>query len=379
MAPKRNNGAKAPPAKKAKIVAPEAPILEFIAKCQEIPKPCREMLQASVPICLEVVESDRHKFQVEILDQVAKLLAKRESEKRAVVTEAEGELAKINADKEKAAADTSPAKAAADAKQAECDEKGKVVDAAREVSNAACTALKESQKAEADFDAKKTALLKEQENFIKLMTEGFGPLKDNKELGNWRQRNKLIGELQKKLSEVGAQESLVDALATTLKMTPEKRAGTFAKATMDFAQEYFDKHKAKVAQDIASLDAEEAGHKTAVAREEAIAAEKKTALEVVEKEWDGMQEVWIGLDKIRAEAARGEKQQESQIPRAQKTLDKAKAELEKFIQVPTLFGELKEKSTAATADEPEPEEEKVDAEEQDPQGEKPDEAMQADA
>jgi len=377
MAPKRTSSAKAAPAKKAKIVAPEAPILEFIAKCQEIPKPCREMLQASVPICFEVVESDRHKFQVEILTQVSKLLAERESAKRAVVTDAEGELAKINADKEPAAADASATKAAADAKQAECDEKGKVVDSAREVSNAACTALKEAQKAEADFHAKRNAVTMEQENFNKLMTEVFEPLKDNKELANPRQRNKLISELQKKLGEAGAQESLVDSLATTLKMTPEKRAGTFAKATINFAQEYFDKHKAKVAQEIASLNADEAGLKTAVVREEATVAEKKAAYEVVEKEWDGMQEVWIGLDKIRAEAARTEKQLESQIPRAQKTIDKANAELEKFMQVPTLFGQLKEKSTTAAADEPEPEEEQNDAEEKDAQGEKPDEAMQA--
>lgn len=364
MAPKRTSGAKAPTAKKAKIVAPEAPILEFIAKCDEIPKPCRELLQASVPICFEVVESDRHKFQVEVLDRVAKLIADREATKRSTVVEAESELATINTDKEKAAAEAAAAKTAADAQQALGDEKEKVVDAAREVFTAAQLVLKEAQKAEAGFDAKKAGLISEQDNFTKLITDVFEPLKDNTLAGNWRQRNKLIGELQKKLSELGAQESLADALATTLKMTPEKREGTFAKATMDFAQEYFNKHQAKVAQDIASLDAEEAGHKTAVAREEATVAEKKAAYDVVEKEWDAMQEVWIGLDKSRAEAAKGEKQIDAQIPRAQKTIDKAKADLEKFLEVPALFAKLKEKSSTA-ADEPEPEEEKNDAEAED--------------
>lgn len=376
MAPKRTSDAKAHPAKKAKIVVPEALILEFIAKCQEVPKPCREMLQVSVPICFEVVESNRHKFQVKVLDQVAKLLAGRESVKRRVVTDAEGELAKMKTDQQKAAADVASAKAAADAKQAECDKEGKVVDAAREKSNNSSLALKEAQKAAADFDKKKVELFMEQDNFNKLMTEIFERLKNDKQLSNGRQRNKFIAELQGKLSEVGAQESLVDALASTLKMAPEKRAGTFAKATIGFAQEYFDKHKAKVAQDIASLDAEEAGHRTAVTREEAAAVERRAALECVEKDWDGMQEVWIGLDKIRAEAARGEKLLENQIVRAQEAIDKAQADLEKFMQVPTLFAELKEKSTTAAADEPEPEQEQDDAEGKDAQGEKPDEAMQ---
>ena len=75
MAPKRTSDVKAPVAKKAKTVTPETPILDFIGKCDDIPKPCREMLQASVPFCLEVVESDRHEFQTEILNRVSKLMA----------------------------------------------------------------------------------------------------------------------------------------------------------------------------------------------------------------------------------------------------------------------------------------------------------------
>lgn len=160
------------------------------------------------------------------------------------------------------------------------------------------------------------------------------------------------------MSELGAQDSLADGLATTLKMTPEKRAGTFAKATIQFAQEIFDKHTAKIAQDLSALDAEEASLKAAVAQEEATSADKKAALEVVDKEFDAMQDIWMGLDKTRAEAAKTEKQVESQLPRAQKNIDKAKADLEKFNTcIVTLFAHLKEFSTAPAEAEPEPEEE----------------------
>jgi len=371
MAPKRTSGATAPPAKKAKTVTPEAPILNFIGKCDDIPKPCRELLQASVPFCLEVVESDRHKFQVEVLDRVAKLLAGVESTKRATVAEGEGALAVLNAEKDKAEADVTEKETAATAKEGECKEKEKIVDAAREVFHGAQSVLKGAQKEEGEFNKKKAGLIAEKDSFDKLMTEVFEPLRDNTHKGDWRKRNKLIADLQKKLSDLGAQESLSDALGTTLKMTAEKREGTFAKATMEFAQEYFNKHKVKVAQDISALDGEEAGHKAAVAKEEATVAEKKAALDVVEKEWDAIQDIWLALDKTRAEAAKSQKQIENQIPRAQKTIDKANEALDKFMEVPTLFARLKEKSTAA-AEEPEPEEENA-------EGDKPDEAMQAEA
>jgi len=366
MAPKRTGGAQAPTAKKAKTVAPEAPVLDFIGKCDDIPKSCRQMLQAAVPICLEIVEGDRHKFQVEVLDRVAALLAGVESRKRGAASEGDGALAAINADKEKAAADAAAKKGVADAKQAECEEKGKIVDAAREVRDGAQKVLTDAQKAQADFNAKKAGLITEQESFNKLMTDVYEPLRDNTHSGNWRQRNKLISELVKKLSDLGAQDSLAEALGTTLKMTPDKREGTFAKATINFAGEYFNKHKATVAQDISALDTEESSHLTAVSGAESIVAEKKAALDVVEKEWSDIQDVWVGLENTSAEAARAHKQLEGQIPRAQKTIDKANADLEKFMEVPTLFAQLKEKSTVVPEEEPaeEPvEEEKQDAEE----------------
>jgi chromosome segregation ATPase len=340
-------------------------LLDFLGKC-ELPKPCREMLQTAVPICLEVMPADRHKFQVEVLDKVGALLASVEAGKRGDISANEAELAEVTAEKETATADVNAKKATSDAEKSKCDEKGKVVDSVREVSNAAAKALKEAQGAQEAFDAKKAGLAAEQENFAKLLAEVFQPLKEGTLQGNWQKRNKQITELKKKLSELGAQDSLGDALTATLKMTPEKREGTFAKATMQFAEEYFNKHTAKVAQDIAGLDAEAASLQATTASAEGTVAEKKAALDAVEKEWDEMQDVWVAADKEAALAAKGLSQIENRIPRVNKNIDKAKDSLEKFLELPALYSKLKENSTAVPE---EPEEEKKEAEEENAAGE----------
>jgi hypothetical protein len=380
MAPKRGSspkktarGSSPKRAKKAKSV--EAPLLDFVGKCDEIPKPCREMLQAAVPICLEVVEADRHKFQVEVLERFGALLGTVESKKRDAISVVEAELKEIEGHRAEAFANEEAKKATADSKNSECEEKEKVVDSAREGRDAAAKVLADAQSAQKAFDEKKAHLADEEESFAKLLAEGFQPLKEGTLPGNWQTRNKKIGELKKKLLELGAQESLGDALVSTLKMTPEKREGSFAKVTMEFTEDIFTKHTAKVKQDIAGLDAEAAGHSAAIASAEAALSEKKEALQVVEKEWDAMQDIWTGLSKEASQATKELKQIEMKIPRVTKNIEKAQADLTKFLELPALFSTLKEKSTAAP-EEPEETEEKKDVEEDAAEGDKPDEEMQ---
>jgi len=333
------------------------------------------MLQAAVPICLEVVEADRHKFQVEVLDRVSLLLSTVEAKKRANLSAHEAELSTMTAQQVTAAGEACGKKDVAESKKGHCDEKGKVVDGVREVSDGAKKGLADAHAAQEAFDAKKAGLTEEQDNFAKLLAETFQPLKEGTMGGNWQTRNKASATLKKKLCELGAQDSLGDALAATLKMSPEKREGTFAKATMEFAQQEFNKHTAKVAQDIAGLDAEAASHVAAIAAAEANAAEKKAALEAEVKEYDAMQDVWVTYDAEAAAAARELKQIEARIPKVEKNIDKAKDALEKFLEVPALFAVLKEKSTAAPAEEAV--EEEAAAEEEVGEVEQADVAMEA--
>lgn len=216
--------------------------------------------------------------------------------------------------------------------------------------------MTEAQDAQKAFNGKKAALLTEQDTFAKLLADVFQPLKEGTLKGNPAKQKKLVGDLKSKLKELGAQTALGDALAATLKMTPAKRSGTFAKTTIEFTEEYFTKHTAKVAQDIAGLDAQAASHDTAIAAAEAVLAEKKAASDVVEKEWDAMQDVWIGLESEAATANKELKQIEARIPKVERSVAKTKADLEKFLEIPTLFSQLKLHSTAVEVLEEEPEE-----------------------
>lgn len=358
MAPKRGSAApktqapKSPkkgqvaqsPAKKAKTAAPEAreaPLLALLASIDDIPKTCRDMLQVSLPHCLGVAEEDRHHFQKQVLDSVAGLMADIEAKKRTAITEAQAQLASIQAEKDSLTTELEAQTTATASKKAECDEKSKSVDAASEVVKSAKETLAVAQKAEETFEGKKSGLLAEKDSFAKLLEEVFKPLKECT-ITKWQTRNKLIAELQKQTESIGLEGSLGDALVATLKLKPEQREGTFAKTALQYAESSFTKHTDKIAQDIAGLDAEAAGHKDAIAAAEAAIAEKTSELQKVEKEWDDIQNEWVTLENACAEVTRKLTATDLKASEATAEVDSSQKMLTDFLELPELFAKLKE-------------------------------------
>jgi len=326
-------------------------LLAFLSTAEGMPKVSREMLQIGLPLCLEVSESERHKFQLEVLDRVAALLSETECKRREGIRSMEASFNEIEGEKNKALGNVDAKKAVASAKQSECDEKGKLVDAAEEAKAAALTALEEARKQVEAFNAKKSDMLAEQEAFAKLLSDDFKSLKDGTFLGNWQRKNKVIMELKKKLLDVGGQQSLADAMAASLKLKPEQRQGTFAKAAMQWVEDYFAKQTAKLVEDISALDTEEAGLKEGVQAADKVVMDKKGDLQQIKKEWDQLQDVWVKLEEDVALAARDLKSLETQLVPVVKAIEKAKTELDKFLELPALFTKLRAQSTAV-AEEP---------------------------
>jgi len=348
MAPKRSSilSKTGPGSKRARTDGPEGPLLAFLATAEGMPKVSREMLRIGLPLCLEVLESDRHKFQVEVLDRVASLLADTESKRREAIRTIEVSFAEIDVEKDKALANVELKKNVALAKQGECDEKGKLVDAAEDAADAARVASTTARQQVEAFSMKKSEMLLDKESFAKLLNDDFQPLKEGSFLGNWQRKNKVIGELKKKLVDVGGQQSLADAMAAALKLKPEQRSGVFAKAAMQFVEDCFAKHTAKVVEDISGLDAEDARNKFGVAAAEEIVMDKKGELQQIKKEWDELQDVWVKLEEDSAGATRSLKSLESQLTPLTKSVEKAKLELEKFLELPALFAKLRAQSTS---------------------------------
>jgi chromosome segregation ATPase len=346
MAAKRSSTSAASPAKKAKTAAPEAPLMSFLNKCDDIPKPCKEMLQTAVPQCLAVTGADRHKFQSEIVDYVASVLATEEGKRREAVATEEAALKGIEAETAEHASVAEAKKAAAAAKKGECDEKKAVVNAAKEASDAAKKMLTDAKTAEKAFNEKKKELLSEQGRFAKLLADVFQPMKEGALKASGHKRNKLAAELKKKLVELGAQQTLGDAIVSISKMTPEKQKGSFAQVSLKFAEEYFTAHTAKVAKDIAGLDEEANGIAAAIAAADAKVTETKAALEVVQKEFDEIHEVWEKSSGEASEEAKVLKQFEAKVPRSAKSVEKAQTDLTKVSDLLALFSKLKEEGTA---------------------------------
>lgn len=361
MVAKRGSAAtKASQAKRVKTSGPEGPLLAFLASAADMPKSSREMLQVALPLCLETAQSDRHKFQVEVLERISGLLEDAENKKREALAALEASVADMQVQNDSAAASVESKKALSAGKKAECDAKGLVVDEARAAEKDAQGAVNTAQEQAAGFQSKRTDMFAEQEAFAKLLSEGFQPLKEGSFAGNWQKRNKVIAELQKKLLQLGSQQSLADAMAAALKRKPEDRDGAFAKAAMQFVETEFNKYTEKLSQDVSGLDAEEANIKAAGVSGEAALAAKKEERERLEKEWDEMQDVWVKLEEDVANAANSAKSIEVELPDLKESVEEAKAELEEHKALQALFLKLREQTNVVPElpppeEEPEPE------------------------
>lgn len=332
--------------KKDKI-GPEAPILACLAAEAGLPKPCMEMLQLSLPRCLKAVASERHSFETRILEFVTSVFIDIESKRREAIAKEQAELSSVQAEQETSAADLEKKRTIASERKGECDLKAKAVEAASAAVQEANEAHTAAQQAQEDFVAHKEKLYGDQEGFAKFVADVYQPLKDGAFASkDWRKRNQSIAEVQIKVTDLGLEESLRDALGATLKIKPMDRE-EFAKGVLEYAERFFEEHKQKVSEEIASLDATAAAHAEAVTVAKSSLEEKQGELQALEKAWDEMQNEWVTLEDGCAEATRIVQGFEIKLPEITKRIAKATAELEKFLEMPALLSSLKDPSDLA--------------------------------
>jgi len=329
------------PAKKAKSIS-EEPLLDFINSCGDIPKSCREMLQAGLPHCLEVAESERHRFHFAVLDHVASLLATAEEKKRGAVNAVDKELSEIQVEKGKVAADVTAAKGEVTNKQSELHARGKKLIELRKACDGAAHALSAALERQKVFNARKVGVFTDEDNFRKFMADVWQPLKEDGVTG--ARRHRLVGELSAKLSELGARH-LCDSMESL--RTPEWCKGTFGKAAVESADVHFKKHAAKLSQVVLGLDEEEASLKASIAAAELALTEGRATLEANTKEREEMQVDKTSFEKTAAEAVKVQQGLQVRIPPALRRLTKAREDLEMFLELPALFSRLKDLTTAA--------------------------------
>jgi hypothetical protein len=335
-------------AKKAKTEQPEAPVLAAIAAA-ELPKPCRDMLQAALPHCLSTPSAARHKFQLEVLDRIAGIFAIVEEKRRKELEDAEAKLASVQLDKDNASTDCENKKADATSKKGESDEKGRSVEEASQAVQIASDAVKVARQELEDSQARKQGLLQTKEDFQKFFDEMYHPLKVGTFGGSeWRKRNKVITEFSQKVNAIMTfEDSLLDAAEVVFKTKPDQRE-PFALATLDFVEKAFTIHTEKLAAELLSHDQEAESRKSAIEDAEAVVLEKKSQKQQAEQEWDAIQNVWVDSENTSAEAVRTLKDFEMKLTEAGKEVDIAKEVLEKIIAVAELLAKLKEPAEVET-------------------------------
>jgi hypothetical protein len=349
--PKRVVATKEPVAKKAKVdvavAAPETPLLDALAGVEHIPKPCRELLQIALPYCLATSPSERHKFQLEMLDRITTIFDNIEEQRWVALSEEESQMASVQAEKDAAALDLETKQAATSQKKNECDEKSNHVNAAKDELAQAKKATTSAEKQDEEVGANKAKLDAIQESFQGILKESWQPLKDGAFPGTqWSKRNKTITEFMKKMTEqVQMEGSLLDALEVTLKTKPEQRS-SFALVALEHAEDCYKDRTESIAREISSVTEERNAHQATIEAATAAQHEKEKLLEDAVKERDAEQCQWVDLENTAAVAKQMLQNMENKVEDAKTIVSSLTDELEKFREIPALLSKLKCPNTA---------------------------------
>lgn len=292
-------------AKKAKTVAvsePEDPLalqlhpIISALESSDLPADCCEILRSALPLSLAEAADERHGFQNQMLDLAATSLKGLEVAARASLTEAEARAGDLRAQGAVANADFEAAKRLATAKQEECDANSTQVERLRGEEDAAKAKLAEAVEAKDAFQAVKTQLSVDQEEFQKVLDEMWQPLKAASFTGGaWRKRDKVIHELMEKCKPLGLDESLMAGLLAALKLKLDHRT-VFAQRALDYAEERFQKHTVSLAEKVAGTASEEEAREKTVIETQARVADIHAKFSEQDKEFDELQNNWAELE-----------------------------------------------------------------------------------
>jgi DNA repair exonuclease SbcCD ATPase subunit len=344
--PKRVVVTKEPATKKTKFetaaIVPETPLLEALVGVDSLPNPCRQLLQVALPYCLATPPSDRHKFQLQMLDRITTIFDSIEEQRRAALNEEEGQLVSAQAEKDAANVELEAQRAATSKKKEECDEKGKHASTAKESFAQHKEATNSAEKQAEELVSNKAKLEATQESFQGILKDCWEPLKDGVFPGTqWAKRNKTIVEFIKKMGDqVQMEGSLLDALEVALKIKPEQRT-SFALLALEHAEARYKDRAECLTQEISALADARQAYQAAIDNAKSAQDEKQKELEDAEKDWDMEQSQWVELENSVAAAAQALEKKEDKVQDSKTVISSMTDDLEKFREIPALLSKLK--------------------------------------
>jgi len=256
------------------------------------------MIRTAAPHALRTPKSDRHAYQTEVIDIVAKVVADIEQQRSAAVAEVEANLASFESSKVATVS-------AFDVSIQEVQRRKTVTAEATASLKAASDAVKNAKavlqtaKANEDSLAGEHALnVGKRQEYLDVMTDNWEPLKMGSFGGQqWRERNRALGVFLEAVAPLNLEESLSDSLPVALKTKVDTR-GKFALLVIGQVEAAMTSFINDLTEKVASVDAVSAERSKTVMAAQA-------SLEVAQdKEKNVMEELVVAENQLLEEETR---------------------------------------------------------------------------
>jgi len=257
-----------PEPKKARIVDPVTEKLEVITQMLSDPafqvpggETHRDLLLASVPHTLTVPFEERHEYQTRMAKMVEVVL-------RASVADWEGKVsdtkAKMDLTEQKdaqAMKDLEESAKRVESQEEEVAKRQEVVRVDSEAVKAAQDALEVATQEVEDFDANLQKTINQKEQYSSVYNECFVHLKTSESTPQ-KEAQQLLKKMDPLLKKLGAESSLLSAIAPALKKSPAER-GQFDVMAIEGIEAVFTQHLTTLQEQIDKADVSK-GEKVAV-------------------------------------------------------------------------------------------------------------------
>lgn len=325
----------------APIPAEIEPVFELLRNV-DLPKSCKDMLQAAVLPCLRTEKDNRHIYQEQVADILSSLFANVEAGRCADVAQIEEQCAALAKERGEAMERAETARASATAVKEKSDNLAVLADTADkalQAGRAACQAAHEKHRVLLQKGVERTT---EKEGLQKIGSDLLRPLEVGEVTGaQWRRRDKMCKDLVDFLRPLGLEESLALALTPALKEKVEQR-GIFAKKAVQFASDLLAGSIDNISNEIVGLEGEAAQQ---LQEEETLKAEAdnlRAAWDASVENYNAMQNEWADQQTNANEVAEVVKSFEPRQKDIEQNLEAAKSRLEAFSANMSKFRQLME-------------------------------------
>jgi len=241
-----------------------SPLLALLDESMDLSDHCRGMIRTAAPHALRTPKSDRHAYQAEVIDIVAKVIADIEQQRNSAVADSEANLASFEASKATTviAFDTSTQEVAR--KKTVTVEAAASLKTASDVVKNAKAALQTEKANEENLAGEHALNVGKREEYLKVMTDNWEPLKTCGFPGQqWRERNRALGIFLEAMAPLNLEESLSDALPVALKTKVDAR-GKFSILVIEHVEAAMTSFIKTLTEKVANVDAVSAERSKAV-------------------------------------------------------------------------------------------------------------------